>query len=54
MDMLVLNEDMKDREGNVLLKANTPYMPKCEDIVEGKKYLVYDSELEGEEVLIPV
>jgi hypothetical protein len=54
MDMLLLKKDMKDSDGTVLLKANTPYMPKCEDVVKGKKYLVYDSEIEDQEVLLPV
>lgn len=52
MDMLVLKEDMKDKDGTVLLKANTPYMHKSKDTVNGKSYLVYDSEVESQEVLI--
>ena len=33
MDMLILKKDMKDRQGNVLLKANATYMPKYEEIL---------------------
>ena len=50
--MLVLKKDVKDNAGSILLKANTPYMPKGEDIVNGKKYLVYDSEIAEQEVLL--
>ena len=45
---------MKDGDGSILLKANTPYLPKGEDIVNGKNYLVYDSEIAEQEVLLPV
>lgn len=51
--MLNLKKDMKDKHGNVLLKANTAYFPKGEEVIKGKKYLIYDSEIKNEEILIP-
>ncbi|WP_156132766.1 hypothetical protein [Clostridium culturomicium] len=53
MNMLNLKKDMKDKHGNVLLKANTAYFPKGEEVIKGKKYLIYDSEIKNEEILIP-
>jgi hypothetical protein len=54
MDMLILKRDMKDDNGDILLKANTPYLPKGEDIINNKIYLIYDSEIEDQEVLLPI
>jgi hypothetical protein len=54
MDMLVLKVDKISSNGDVLLKANTPYMSKSEEILNGKRYLVYDSEIENQEVLLPI
>lgn len=54
MDVLILKKDMRDSNGDILLKANIPYLPKGEDIVGGKKYLIYDSEIENQEVLLPI
>lgn len=54
MDILVLKEDKISSNGDVLFKANTPYMPKGEEILSGKRYLVYDSEIENQEVLLPI
>lgn len=44
--------DIKDNEGNILLKANTTYFSKGEETINGKEYMVFDSEIETEEVLI--
>ena len=52
MDTLTVKEDFRLKDGRVLLKNNTAYLPKGTDIVNGKKYLVYDTEIEGQEYLV--
>lgn len=54
MDELRVRKDWTDKKGNILFKANVPYYPKGEDTVNNKRYLVYDCELKGEEILIPI
>lgn len=54
MDSIVSKEDIKDKNGNVLLKADTQYMLKCEDIIDGKRYAVYDTEIKDYELLVAI
>ena len=44
----------KDKNGNVLLKADTQYMLKCEDVIDGKRYAVYDTETKDYELLVAI
>lgn len=54
MNLMVLKENMLDKKGRILLKADRAYIPEYEEFINGKRYLVYNSEIEDKEVLIPV
>ena len=54
MDAIVSKEDIKDKNGNVLLKADTQYMLKYEDVIDGKRYAVYDTEIKDYELLVAI
>jgi hypothetical protein len=53
MDILTVKKDMKI-DGKVIFKAGVVYIPKGTEFINGKEYLVYDTEIKGQEYLLPI